>query len=269
MPTEKDNAAEAVDVKDNTEQVASEAEQEQAAEVAEGAEAEAEAEVAEPAEGEQPEKPAAGAKPKPGKPNPFRSRISELTAEKRALEAQLAEARRAPAKPEQEDGEQAEQPPNGKFVPVNVVNDLVRQEAAKLTADRQFDNDCNAAFEQGTKAFPDFEDAMANFNALGGLERDVIEDALATGAAHRVLYELGSNPDRAAKLLKMPSKQRVAEFTKMTLKAAPKQQVSGAAPPIKPLGGNAKKDFDPLDTSISDEEWHRQEDERELARRRA
>lgn len=263
MPTENKNAAEAAEAEVVEQQEQTGEQQEQAAEAAEGAEAEAE--VAEQVEGEQAEA-AAAPKPKPGKPNPFRARISELTAKNKALEAQLAA--RPAQQEQQEEAEQAEQPPAGKFVPVTVVNDLVRQEAAKLAADDRFNADCNAAFEQGTKQFTDFEDAMANFNALGGLERDVIEDALATGAAHQVLYELGTNPDRAAKLLKMPSKQRVAEFTKMTLKTAPKPQVSGAVPPIKPLGGNTKKDFDPMDTSIPDEEWHRQEDARERANRR-
>lgn len=267
MPTENKNAAEAAEaeVAEVAEQEVAEAEQ---VETEGGEVAEVEAEAGEKPEGEQPEKPVVADKPKPGKPNPFRSRISELTAEKRALEAQLAEARRAPAKPEQEEAEPGEKPPSNEYVPVKVVNDLVRQGAAKLAADTQFDTDCNAAFEKGTKAFPDFEESMANFQALGGLERDVIEDALATGAAHQVLYELGSNPDKAARLLKMPSRQRIAEFTKMTLKPAPKQQVSGAAPPHKPVNGGAKKDFDPLDTSISDEDWHRQEDARERANRR-
>lgn len=221
-------------------------------------------------------------KPKPGKPNPFRNRISELTSEKRtlaeenaALRRQLEEAQRRPTEQQADDqGEQQEQQPprrqqrqDQEMVPANMVTDLARQEAQKIAAKAAFDTDCNAAFTKGVQTYGDFEEAMANFNALGGLEQDVIEDALATGFAHQVLYDLGNNAEEAARILKLPRGKRIAEFTKMTIKTPAKAAVSRAPAPIRPVGGNAKKDFDPMDTSIPDDEWHRQEDAREAARR--
>ncbi len=211
-------------------------------------------------------------KPK-GKVNPFRHRISELTAQskerERALEearARIAELERANQKP-QESVEEVEVASD--LLPASVVRDLAIKEGQRIAAEQQFNTNCNKAFEDGIKSYTDFKEAMDNFGALGGLETDVIEDALATGAAHQVLYDLGNNLDEAVRLLKLPRARRIAEFTKMTLKTAPKPAVSRASPPIKPLNGNAKKDFDPMDTSIPDEEWHRQEDERERNRRRA
>jgi hypothetical protein len=41
----------------------------------------------------------------------------------------------------------------------------------------------------------------------------------------------------------------------MTMKAPPKPVVSKAPAPIKPVSGNAKKDFDFNDDSADDSEW--------------
>lgn len=258
--------------------------EEQVVEEKVGAEVEAEAEVSEKiseeavkegtAEAQVEEAQVEPEKTKPGKVNPFRQRISELTREKneeKAAREALQEKLDKLQRPQQ--GEQTEEPTDGAkpdVVPASMVREMALQEARRIASEKQFNDDCNAAFDQGIKSYSDFKDAMDNFGALGGLEPDVIEDAIATGAAHQVLYDLGSNPDEAVRILKLPRGRRIAEFTRMTIKAAPaKPNVSKAAAPIRTVGGSAKKEFDPLDTSISDEEWHRREDERERNRRRA
>lgn len=248
---------------------ASEQQQEQVAEgQAEDAAAEAQA------EGNALEK-AAAEQPKPAKNpvKPFQARIDELTREKyeerrkrEALEAEIEALRAA-----QQRGQEGEQPAKrtDDVVPASVVPELVQREAEKIAAQRQFDNDCNLAFMKGKAAHEDFEDALSTFGSLGGLQRDVVEDALATDAAHDVLYALGKDPDEAARILKLPRAKRIAEFTKMTLKAAPAAKpVSRAAAPIKPVGGTAKKDFDYASDDAADDEWfaRRDKERREAGR---
>ncbi len=101
----------------------------------------------------------------------------------------------------------------------------------------------------------------------------MIEDALATDAADEVLYTLGKEPEEAMRILKLPRAKRIAEFTKMTIKAAPKAApVSRAAAPVRPVDGNVRKDFDFADPTTDDAEWHRRADEqerRDRERRRA
>lgn len=272
MTTKDDKTAQAAEEQTKTEQVTEEVTDKTEAELAAEAEGVTEAETAETEAEEQTEQ-EAPAKPKPGKTNPFRSRISELTTERKSLAEENAELRRQlsakPAPKQEAEGEERTEAPEG-YIPVSVATNLVQQEAQRIAAKNQFDNDCNAEFAKGAAAYEDFTDALENFKALGGLENDVVEDALATGEAAKVLYDLGNDPEAAARILKLPRAKRIAEFTRMTIKGAPaKTAVSRAAPPIKPVGGTAKKDFDPLDTSISDEEWHRQEDAREREKRRA
>lgn len=275
MTTENNNAAASGETETTTTQAAVEqqttaTEQQEAAETTEAEGQAAETSEAKP-EGDKPaaEKPAA----KPNKPNPFRARISELTAEKKALEARLAEMERAtPVNQQQASSEQAEQteqqPPEG-YIPVSVARQLAAAEAAKIAAKDKFDNDCNAAFAKGTQEYGDFQEAMQNFGALGGLEPEVIEDALATGSAHSVLYDLGTNPDEAARVLRLPRPQRIAEFTRMTMKQPAKPAVSKAPAPVKPIGGTARKDFSFDDDQADPKVWHDKFDEMLRTRKRA
>lgn len=156
------------------------------------------------------------------------------------------------------------------------VIDKIATEKAKVIAahDRAaeaFDNACNDAFAKGVENHgTEFAKALETCGAIGILDvRDptVLQDILATDAPHDVLFQLGQNPDLAVKLAKLPQARRIAEFVKMSIKAPAKPAVSKAAAPITPLGGSPKKDFDPLDPSLSDEDWHARQDEIEKAQR--
>lgn len=189
---------------------------------------------------------------------PFQSRIDELTRNwrgtERELEAAQARIRELEARSQQPEGEQQAQQQPG-TVPADMVDRLAETRAAQIAAQRQFDNDCNLTFMKGKAAYPDFEEALATFSSLGGLQREVVEDALATDNPQDVLYALGKDPDEAMRVLRLSPKQRVAEFTKMLLKTPAKPAVSKAAAPIRPVGGSAKKEFDYADDAADDAEW--------------
>lgn len=193
---------------------------------------------------------------------PFQARIDELTRNwrgtERELEAAQARIRELEGRSAQPtDGEQQEQRPQLQpgTVPADMVDRLAETRAAQIANERQFNNDCNLTFMKGKAAHPDFEDALGTFGSLGGLQRDVVEDALGTDAPETVLYMLGKEPEEAMRILALPRNKRIAEFTKMTLKTSPKPNVSKAAAPIKPVGGSAKKEFDYADDSADDTEW--------------
>jgi ethanolamine ammonia-lyase small subunit len=89
----------------------------------------------------------------------------------------------------------------------------------------------------------------------------VVEDALATDAPHQVLYDLGQDPDKAARILKMPRAKRIAEFTRMTMKTPAKPAVSRAPAPTRPVTGQPNKAFDFADEKVDDATWYEKFDE--------
>lgn len=223
-----------------------------------------------PVEAKAEEKPAEQPKPK-NSTKPFQARIDELTKNwreeerrRQALEARLSDLEKG-GKQEQ----QADDARNPDVVPANMVEKLADQLADQKAAQRQFDNDCNLAFVKGKAAHPeDFEDAVRSFAALGGTQRDVLEDVLATDNPADVLYELGKDADEAARVLALPPKRRLAEMIKMANKPTAKPAVSKAAAPITKVGGSSAKDFDFADDKADDAEWfaRRQKTVREAGR---
>lgn len=225
-----------------------------------------------PVEAKAEEKPVEQSKPK-NSTKPFQARIDELTGNWRRTERELEAARaelEAVRKGQQQPAEQqADEGRSPDVVPANMVEKLADQLADQKAAQRQFDNDCNLAFVKGKAAHPeDFEDAIRSFAALGGTQREVLEDVLATDNPADVLYELGKDADEAARVLALPPKRRLAEMIKMANKPAAKPAVSRAAAPIKPVGGTNAKDFDFADDKADDADWfaRRQKAVREAGR---
>lgn len=225
---------------------------------------------------------AAAAVQKPAKNpvKPFQARIDEITRARREEERQRiaaedraarAEARLAELERGATQGEdQQDRRQQVDTITPEMVDQLAQTKAEKIAADNQFDAECNRIHAKGSKDHEDFHEAMTTLGSLGGLDRAVIEDALATDAADEVLYALGKEPEEAMRILKLPRAKRIAEFTKMTIKAAPKPApVSRAATPVRPVAGNVRQDFDFADASTDDAEWHRRMDEKERADRRA
>jgi hypothetical protein len=161
------------------------------------------------------------------------------------------------------------------------IETLVAQEAAR----RDFTRQCNEAFASGKAAHADFEKVIADLNALSPvfdprLQRPVmpqslVEAALATGAAHEVLYALGKDNALADRVLSLSPLQQAAELTRLSLKladassgdtgagdtagAAAPVQVSRAPAPVRPKvtgSGSTAPVWDPAATDkFSTEEW--------------
>lgn len=141
-------------------------------------------------------------------------------------------------------------------------DDAVKSEAQRLASESAFTNACNETFAAGKAEFgDDFAEAVSNLNATGLAQRDLIEAALATEAAPKVLHFLGQDLDEAARIAALPPARKGVELAKIAARLSappPKPQISNAPPPITPLGGNAKPTLDIYDDAISDDEyWER------------
>lgn len=211
--------------------------------------------------------------PKPRKPvkplEPWiKERLAEQTAKQRDAERKEAEARARAEVAEAELAElrkrgvggdtalPAKDPPGADFVP----RTQVEARAAEIARMDAFNASADQAYFAGKAAYKEeFDAALQPLQAMGAMQRmDFQEAALATGAAHDVLFELGSDPDKASEILGYLKTGRVAKATaemtrladkvkaqKATEEAAvaaakgKKTPVSAVPPPIRPVGGSA------------------------------
>jgi hypothetical protein len=137
--------------------------------------------------------------------------------------------------------------------------EAVRAEAKQLAAVEAFNKQCNDIFAQGVEKHGDtFKEAAATLNALGMMDANLVQAAIATGAAAEVINALGSDVDEAQRITALPPVAMAVELTKLATKlSGPKEsrQVSRAPAPINPVGGAAKPEVDIYDPKISMDEY--------------
>lgn len=165
---------------------------------------------------------AAAAAARPQEPAWATARIDELTRLRREAERTGAETKT------QLDLANAElekfrkgAPPD--MVPKSEVEKLAKEEAKKLAAQQTFDTTCNQVVAIGKKAFADWDNTIANFSKIGGLDPNLVAAAIEAGsgednpiaATAAVLHKLGSDLNEASKVLNMPVTRQVAHLTRM------------------------------------------------------
>ena len=81
----------------------------------------------------------------------------------------------------------------------------------------------------GENEFKDFGETLGILNAIGATNDDFVSDLLAVdkAGAHKILDKLAKDPEKAASLVGMDSRRRIAELTRMA--DAPKTEVKPAA----------------------------------------
>lgn len=116
-----------------------------------------------------------------------------------------------------------------------------------------------------------FNEALNILNAVGATSDDFVSDVLAVdkAKAHEIFAEIAKDPERAAMLSGMNSRQRIAELTRMTManpppqnqqrEAAPAQRsaVSKAPPPAPQIQTTETKVKDWRADDASEEEFQR------------
>lgn len=222
-----------------------------------------------PVEGTAAPAPAAAVKPQ----TPwFQKRIDALTAEKhearRQAEAaqkqaetllqQLSEMRSGAAPAAPVDGTQ--QPPVVKpVVPMSETEIEARAEkrAEEISRVKAFNKACDDIAEAGKSEFTDFDDALKNFNMLGGIPLTMLETLTDMPTnAHKVLRAVGKDPELAERVLKMSPMKMAMELARIEsgLDKAPASKPLSLAPkPITPIDSGARGEVDP--EKMSTAEW--------------
>lgn len=168
----------------------------------------------------------------------FQKRIGELTREKyeakrlaETAQSEVAQYRDYVARLQQ--GEQAQ-------APAADVQTLVQQEAARLLAERSFNETCNKVYAAGKAEFPNFDQSVANLQ-LVGVSRDFLELATSSDAGAKLLNHLGANLEEAERIASLSPVQMARELTRLEFKLSQPQAkpVSNAPAPIAPISGTS------------------------------
>lgn len=148
--------------------------------------------------------------------------------------------------------------------------DRRNQRAQAQDAQSRFDTKSNETYTKGKEAFgDDFDTAAANLRSVGAMTPDLLEMVFATDDPSKVLYDLGSDPDRASALVTMTPAARAIEIAKLAV-TVPKRTptpLSNAPRPVPPVDGSARVSNEPSDAD--DDETFFKKREAELAQRRS
>lgn len=189
---------------------------------------------------------------------------SEREAKRRAKEAEDKLTALTAPKPTADDTRAAEAAaPQGGYKTQAEFNDAVQAETAKRASEDHaraeqaaFDARCNAAYTAGKTTFAgDFDTAVANLQSAGAMSKDMLDLVLETNDPAKVLYELGSDPERASSLMAMTPTKRAVEIGKMSVAAPVTKEptkLSAAPRPIVPVEGSARVSGEPRDDDPDD-----------------
>lgn len=215
-----------------------------------------------------------------GKSPWFLTRISQeaeraRVAEQRALDAEALAARlQAGGNPPAADAPRVPPPAAGDF------NTAVQREAQRL----RLTDDSTAVRDAGFKEFGgDFGNSLSILTAVGATSDDIVLDVLAVDKpnAHKIFANLAKDPEKAASLVGMDPRRRIAELTRMSdalapkpaadaasapKPAAPAKGISKAPPPPPPVDPSASKTIDGYSDEATDDQFTAQFNERMKAR---
>ena len=167
-----------------------------------------------------------------------------LAREKADLEARYA------------NGEQQQDKPPITQAEIERLVEIRAEERSKIQG---FNQACDKTFDAGKSEFPDFTAAVDNLRAMGATTPENIQIVLdATGEnSHKVLHQLGKNPEEAERIFSLPPIRMAVELAKLSATAPGRQKppISSAPAPINPISGTAVVNTD--DSKLSDEEWWR------------
>ena len=191
----------------------------------------------------------------------WEKRIAESAFEAREAKRQLAAANERIAQIERP----TTQPqPARNTVPMAEVE----QRAAALVEERRFVDTCNEIYEAGAaKHGRDFDDAARTFGLLGAMPPAFLEGIAALGKddGAKVYYDLGKNPDEAARIMQLPPVRMAMELSRMAAVPVKLAAVSKAPAPIAPISaGNVQSGAEPNEVTdpVAWRAWFREKRKR-------
>lgn len=130
------------------------------------------------------------------------------------------------------------------------IDRLVETKAQELIAAKEFNDKCNAVYQDGSEEFDDFNDAVKTLGTMGVMTQPFLDLVTDLDASHKVLYHLGTNPQEADRIQSLsPAKQALALAKLDASLAKPKKDekevkeikeektISKAPPPVKTVDG--------------------------------
>lgn len=180
--------------------------------------------------------------PKPRAPDPLISTITGLRAKNRELEsrAERSERQAAEATALAERLARRDDPATPPRAEPVAPSQPQFEQAVRTEAQRQrIAEDSVSILNAGNSTFRDFAESRNILTALGAFETDdFVSDLVAVdkSSAHLLIDKLAKDPERAAAVVGMDSRRRIAELTRMamTAPAAAEAPTPGGAPPPKP-----------------------------------
>lgn len=135
------------------------------------------------------------------------------------------------------------------------IDALVERRAAEKAQQQAIAARGQSVAKAGADAFEDFPQAIQTLDALG-ITPEQVSNLLGMDDAHQVIYQLGKNPEEAARILALPPIQQGRELERIAAKAAqapaPKP-VSKAPQPITPVDSVAAAEKAP--SKMTTAEW--------------
>jgi hypothetical protein len=165
---------------------------------------------------------------------------------------------------------EGDQPVRADFKTQAEFNAAVQAEAERVAnlrlAQQSFNAKCNDVEDKGSKTFgAKWQNAKAQLAILddeGRIPLDLLTTALETDDPAKVLFELGTDIEKATEFMAMTPLRRAIAMAKIADTKAPVRQQSRAPAPVDPIGGKGSGDDAPSDRD-SDAEWNRKEEARE------
>lgn len=233
-----------------------------------------------PADPPAPEPPADPPAPEPAKAQTPKWAIDEITklrAEKRDADARAereAAARRDAEALAQRLQNGGKEPPATPSAPAAPSQDQYQRDVETAAARQLMGQDIATVANTGTSEFRDWNEKTNILAAVGAASPEFVLDVIAVDKAnaHKILYGLANDPEKAAQLASMDPRRRIAELTRIAAvtekkpAADPKpaapvapepkavSKVPAPKPPMEPLAPAAK---DWTADDVSDEEFSR------------
>jgi len=211
------------------------------------------------------------------------ARLRERNARIAELEAQLRGQGVQPSQPSQGNGATAPQPGQPPYNPQQPqdIQRQINEAAAQLAATQEFNRRCNEVAEAGRKVYGNFDQRVQRLVGLVdgndpqqvGQYNNFLSAAMETGAATRLIYDLGGDLNEASRIMALDPMRMAVELTRLAARATTTDP-TGAPRPIQPITTGAQgqraalqpDNPDDADT-LSTEEWMARREEQVASRR--
>ncbi len=199
----------------------------------------------------------AGEQQQPAKRVPwFERRIDEVTAARREAERER-DALRAMLQQQRDPAQQLQQPsaqqpqPQAQPDPYRLAEEIAQRRALDEAANRTYEAGVATHGEQ-------FVTAVRTLQQVTDLSQkpDFIEAVTSLPNAADVYFHLGSNPDEAAHVLRLPPVKMAMELARLSAQVGKPKPASKASAPITPVGRSSTPSSD-LTDDLPIDEWMR------------